>query len=494
MHQDTLLALAGAMLLGLVLLALRPPDRASTRNMLVVVLVLAAMEAAAYVIDDGGDQRAAQVLAGIAAFGAGAVIIRLSTMLLFRWLLPALSVNMPRIVEDLASTATAIAWLMYWLHGIGLDLASLVTTSAVITAVLAFSMQDTLGNVLGGLVLQLDDSVRIGDWVKVDDISGQVVDVRWRHTAIETRNRETVLIPNGWLVKNRFTVVGARNDGVPVWRRWVWLDIDAAAAPGQVIRLLEEAVVNADIVNVLSDPAPSAVLMEPGARVARYALRYWMNNPRADDPTDSDVRMHLLAALARNHIRLGVQREERLQIQADDAEYSAAELARRRQALSHIELFASLAPDELDSLAPALIRAPFVRGDTITRQGAVAHWLYLIESGVAEVWLEEQGRRTHISTLPAGSVFGEMGMMTGAPRASTVTAKTDVECWRLDKKAFEGILHSRPDIADEITTIIVNRRNELDLVRDSANAAPATASQRELVLARIRGFFGLDAG
>ena len=492
MHQDTLLALAGAVLLGLLLLGLRPADRASTRNMLLAVVVLAVVELVAFVVERSGNPRAAQVLSGVAAFGVGAVIIRLSTMLVFRWLLPKLGMSMARIVDDLATTGTAIAWLMFWLHGIGLDLASLVTTSAVITAVLAFSMQDTLGNVLGGLVLQLDDSVRIGDWVKVDDISGQVVDVRWRHTAIETRNRETVLIPNGWLVKNRFTVIGARNDGVPIWRRWIWLDIDAEAAPSRVIELLEDALRNADIDNVISDPAPSAVLMEPGARTSRYALRYWMNNPRADDPTDSDVRGHLLAALARNHIRLGVKREERLQIQADDADFSAGELTRRRQALSRIELFASLSPEERDSLAPELIRAPFVRGDTITRQGAVAHWLYLIESGVAEVWFEDQGRRTHISTLPAGSVFGEMGMMTGAPRASTVTAKTDVECWRLDKKAFESILRSRPDIADEITTIIVNRRNELDSARDSANAPPATTSQRELVLARIRDFFGLD--
>ncbi len=494
MHQDTLLAMAGAMLLGLLLLALRPADRASTRNMLLVVVVLAGIEMVTFVVERAGSPRAAQLLSGVAAFGVGAVIIRLSTMLVFRWLLPKLGVSMARIVDDLVTTGTAIAWLLFWLHGVGVDLASLVTTSAVITAVLAFSMQDTLGNVLGGLVLQLDDSLRIGDWVKVDDISGQVVDVRWRHTSIETRNRETVLIPNGWLVKNRFTVIGARSDGVPMWRRWIWLDIDAAAAPSRVIELLEEAVRNADIENVLSEPVPNAVLMEPGARGSRYALRYWMNNPRADDPTDSDVRVHLLAALARNHIRLGVKREERLQIQADEAEFSASELARRRQALSRIALFASLSSEERDSLAPELVRAPFVRGDTITRQGAVAHWLYLIESGVAEVWLEDQGRRTHISTLPAGSVFGEMGMMTGAPRASTVTAKTDVECWRLDKTAFESILRSRPDIADEITTIIVNRRNELDSVRDSASAAPATATQRELVLARIRSFFGLDAG
>ena len=49
-------------------------------------------------------------------------------------------------------------------------------------------MQDTLGNILGGLALQLDNSLAIGDWVKVDELSGRVVEIQWRYTAILTRN------------------------------------------------------------------------------------------------------------------------------------------------------------------------------------------------------------------------------------------------------------------------------------------------------------------
>ena len=72
-----------------------------------------------------------------------------------------------------------------------------VGVQAAVTAILAFSMQETLGNVLGGIVLQLDSSMREGDWVRVEDVSGRVAEITWRHTAIETRNGETVVIP-GW--------------------------------------------------------------------------------------------------------------------------------------------------------------------------------------------------------------------------------------------------------------------------------------------------------
>lgn len=494
LHYEIAIGIAVALLLGLLLLALRPRERAGTRNLLVMLLLLVGIELLGLLATDAYP-RLAKLAAGAAAVGIGALVIRLGTLLVFRVLLPTVRLQFARIVEDLVSTGLSAAWLLFWLHGAGLDLASLLTTSAVITAVLAFSMQDTLGNVLGGIVLQLDASVRVGDWVEVDGSSGQVVDVGWRHTAVETRNRETVVIPNGWLVKNRFTVIGSRSDARPRWRRWVWFNLDLRASPSRVCQVLEDSVGESDIPHVVREPAPNAVLMDVRDGYARYALRYWMSEPRADDPTDSQVRMHALAALARHGIELAVTREERLISQENDARRAAqhaTELARRRLALAEVELFSTLSDAERDALAESLVYAPFVQGDTITRQGAVAHWMYLLVSGEADVWSEHAGGRTHVALLKAGGVFGEMGLMTGEPRRATVTARTDVECLRLDKAALEAVLRARPDLAGELSNIIARRMGELDMVREAASAGRSTAPAQDAIRARIRSFFGLD--
>lgn len=482
--------------LGLVLLAVLPRERAVIRNVMVLLALFIALHAMGVGFAAIEKPRAESLLRGLAAVGIGAVIIRLGGIGLFRVLLPRLRFTPARIVEDLFTTGLFAAWCLFWLHGVGLDLASLLTTSAVITAVLAFAMQDTLGNVLGGLVLQLDDSLRVGDWVKFDDVSGQVVDVRWRHTAIETRNRETVVIPNGWLVKNRFTVIGSRKDPKLRWRRWVWFNIDVGAAPGEVCKVLENSVRYSEISNVVADPLPNAVLMDVGEGFARYALRYWLVDPRPDDPTDSAVRMHALAALARHRIRLAVTQQERLITKESEARQAALreeDLRQKRLALSKVDLFRTLSDGERNLLAESLVRAPFVAGDTMTRQGAVAHWLYLIIHGDADVWVDEQGVRTAIATLAAGSVFGEMGMMTGEPRQATVTARSDVDCFRLDKASFEAILRARPDIADEVSKEITARRGQLETVREAANAGAAATPMQDDIRARIRAFFGLDA-
>jgi hypothetical protein len=235
--------------------------------------------------------------------------------------------------------------------------------------------------------------------------------------------------------------------------------------------------------------------MSVGNGIGRYALRYFLIDPQADDPTDSQVRAHALAALKRHAMALAVTREERLIIK-DIESHRAAErehdLARRKAALAGVALFAALSDAEREQLAGHLVYAPFLKGDTITHQGAVAHWLYLIISGQADVCFDTPAGRTQVHTIMPGEVFGEMGMLTGEARRATVVARTDVECYRLDKTGFETVLRTRPDIAGELSRVLVERENDLAWRKDAAAAADRGPMVHEDILARIRTFFGLD--
>jgi CRP-like cAMP-binding protein len=136
-----------------------------------------------------------------------------------------------------------------------------------------------------------------------------------------------------------------------------------------------------------------------------------------------------------------------------------------------------------------------VRGEAMTRQGAEAHWLYLITRGDAEVRVSVEGRLSEtIASLHAGDFFGEMGMMTGAPRSATVIALGDVECYRVDKDAFHDILHSRPQIAEDISEVLARRTAELDAARENLNEEATRARMHDHqgdLLRRIRNFFAL---
>ena len=479
-------ALAGLALTAMLFRLIRPSERRALRvTWLLVALVVVAL---AGVARFQSYPMFATTVMGLAVVLWGLAAIHLLSTIIFRGVLPALGVNAPRIALDLTVLILAVAWGILWLRLGGVDTSQLFATSAVITAVLAFSMQDTLGNVLGGVTLQLDNSLRVGDWVRVDDTSGLVTDVHWRYTIIETRNRELVFVPNGWLMKNRFTVLRAGLDAPFAWRRGVQFNIDPSADPDAVIRALERAVLDSEIPHVLTDPPPNAILFDVASGYNRYILRYWLGHPRHDDPGDSAVRVHALASLARAGIRAGVPQEEHLMIKENESWRDAQgrqEFDRRLAAIWRTELFANFSEPEQRTLAGHLIHAPFAAGDIITRQGAVAHWLYLIIQGEAKVLVDSPDGRLLVATLRDGAIFGEMGMLTGEARSATVVAVTSVDCYRLDKEGFAKILQQRPEVATEMTAIVE--------ARNAQRSALLTRSGQAVVpgdlLSRIRNFF-----
>jgi small-conductance mechanosensitive channel/CRP-like cAMP-binding protein len=441
---------------------------------------------------------AALVFHEAAVIGAGIAVIRLWGLLLFRIVLPLARLNPPRITEDIFVIIAYIAWGLVRLRYAGLDLSSIVATSAMITAIVAFAMQDTLGNILGGLALQLDNSIDIGDWIKVDELTGRVVDIRWRSTLVETRNWETVVFPNSQLMKSKFVVLGRRS-GQPVQlRRWIWFNVSLNTTPAHVVKAVEETIAQAEISNVAKMPRPSCVLMEMDKGVARYALRYWLTDLAVDDPTDAAVRWHVYTALERAGIRLELEEQNIHYVKEGERREEIVhhrEAQQRVKTLKRVELFAQMTDVELSALAERLKYVQFAKGNIIARQGSVAHWLYIIINGEAEVFLESiSGERRSVNVLGRGNFFGEMGMMTGAPRSASVIARTDMECYRLDKDAFADIMQARPELAEEIAHILVERRAELDSVLhhlDEQTRQQEKSSQHNELLETVKRFFGL---
>jgi small-conductance mechanosensitive channel/CRP-like cAMP-binding protein len=498
-HSQFGLLLILALIVAASLWRWRPQDRKpATSTLLFFVIALCGL-ALSGVLTALDVRPFAQGLHSASVFACGMAGIRLFGLFLFRLALPLCRINLLRILEDLAELAGYCTWLMVHLHAAGLNLSGIITTSAVMTAVLAFSMQDTLGNILGGLALQLDNSIKVGDWIKVDDVNGRVTDIRWRYTAIETRNWETVIIPNSLLMKGKFSVIGRRNGQPLQWRRWIYFDVGYEHFAGKVIDIAQNAIRNGRIDNVAKTPAANCLLLDFSPSSARYALRYWLKDIEMDDATDSEVRSRLYAALQRAGIQLPYPHYHIHLTNKDDKYEQNKRLRRikeRMDALQQVELFSTLRDEELAEIAEHLVYTPFAQGDVIMRQGAIAHWLYIIISGDADVFLElPDGGRRRIDSIHGGCFLGEMGLMTGDPRSATVIAQSEVLAYRLDKASFQKILDKRPELAVEISNILASRRFSIDNLQqqlDSESVAQLMAQQQSTFLEQIRDFFGLE--
>ena len=422
-------------------------------------------------------------------------VIGLAQVGLFELALPRVGLAVPRILVDIATGVASVIALIAVGKRAGWSLAGLITTSAVLTAVIGFSLQDTLGNLMGGLALQADSSIKVGDWVSLGpgQPSGRVSEIRWRYTAIETRSWETVIVPNSVLMKSQVTVQGRRTGEPLLWRRALEMFIDFRTPPTDVIAVLLRELSTDPVPNMATTPAPQVLFAGLRDSFAVYVVRYWLTDPGIDEPTDSAVRIRAYFALRRAGIPLAIPAQT-LFVTADNDERRARkadeEQARRLAALARIDLFAPLGDDERRQLAAALRQEPFAAGEIVTHEGDPGEGLYVIIDGTAIVQLGVGARAREVARLGAGQFFGEMSLMTGATRSATVVAATDLTCYRIDKAVFQTLVTARPEIADDVAEVLAARREALESAR-GARAATSQAEVKADLVDRIRAFFGL---
>jgi small-conductance mechanosensitive channel/CRP-like cAMP-binding protein len=440
------------------------------------------------------------------AFGALAVV-SIAVTALFRALLPRVGFMVPRILLDLLSIVGIIVVFIAVGRRAGFSVAGLITTSAVLTAVIGFSLQDTLGNLMGGLTLQLDKSIAVGDWVTLGpgQATGRVSEIRWRYTAIETRGWDTVIIPNGALVKSQITILGRRSGAPTMTRRSIEFFVDFRWSPTEVINAVQTALRKDPVPRMATDPPPDVVMMGVRDSYAQYVARYWLNDLAVDDPTDSAVRIRMWFALRRAGISMSIPASSVFLTHENperDTRKAERELERRKRALESVDLFSGLTPKLQRTLADHLEFTPFAAGEAVTREGEKDDGLYMIVEGEAIVRIGGRSNDSSallgprdVARLGPGQFFGEMSLMTGEARTATVIAATDLVCYRMNKAAFEEILKETPAIADQIAEVLVTRRTALSAARDERDEVRRRRQEtaKQDLVGRIRGFFGLDA-
>lgn len=495
---------AGAFVLSALLAgALLPASRGRVRGaMILFVLAILGLLAAAALRAGGGEITHAgyRWARHLALFFMGLAVLSLAGIFIFDLLLERLRLNPPAIGQDLIVAASYIVLALMLLRMAGVELAGIIATSAVVTAVIGFSLQDTLGNIMGGMALQMERSITVGDWVRIDTHEGLVKEIRWRQTSIETRNWDTVVIPNSVLMKSAVVVLGKRAGRPRRRRTWVYFNVDYRQAPERIIETVREALRDDPVDNVALDPPPDVVLMDYDQSMGSYAARYWLVDLSRDDPTSSAVRGRIYAALGRIGIKPSIpaqsifltsenrQRRERKE---------KRELQKRLDALSAVELFAPLTEDERLELAGKLRAAPFASGEAIVRQGQAGDRLFIIASGEAQVQVGSAGTALRtVAHLREGNFVGEMALLTGEPRSATVSAMGLVRCYTLEKADFLNILRHRPAIAADISALLARRQVELAAVREQLDAEARDLRLRLAqtdLLGKIRSFFGLPA-
>ncbi len=413
-----------------------------------------------------------------------------STFVLLRWLVGRrLHWELPRIVQDVCQGLVYAMAGMFTLRAAGVEPSSLLTTSALLTAVIGLSLQDTMGNLFAGLAIQAERPFGVGDWVQFDDKRehiGRIVEINWRAAKVLTIENVEVTVPNSMLAK-----APLRNYSKPEPR--VRVSVSVAAPydwpPHQVQELLLGIL--KDVPGVAHDATATAVVTNFSERGVEYDVRYFIRDFSEREIVAGTVRERLWYALRRAGLAFPIpQRAVSLQKTTQEAEREVADISACEVALRGVDFLQALPDEVLRELAERSRTQLFAPGEYILRQGDVGNSLHIVLSGTVQVLMAAQGREAvEVAQLGAGNVFGEMSVMTGEPRSASVRAVRETLLLELRKEAVRGVVEKTPELMQAMSKVLAERMKKVEISTASGEGSLTDVDPSWEVLQRIKRFF-----
>ena len=126
----------------------------------------------------------------------------------------------------------------------------------------------------------------------------------------------------------------------------------------------------------------------------------------------------------------------------------------------------------------------YLKGEIIFQEGQPSEHFYILQKGEVEVSIKRHEKRFVINTLTPTDFFGEMGLLSNAPRSATCKATTYVEVIRVNNEDFQKLLKNSHPLTEKIINLLLRRLKRLtDLSVNntaSANSIYAVATLLDL--------------
>jgi cAMP-dependent protein kinase regulator len=124
---------------------------------------------------------------------------------------------------------------------------------------------------------------------------------------------------------------------------------------------------------------------------------------------------------------------------------------RRLALLRRISLFTALSDQEIDSLAAALREEQYAQGEFVIRQGDAGDKFYIIRHGVASVWQKTpDGTDKIVDKLGVGQYFGEVALISNAPRNASIRAETPLSVLSLKRNTFDHLVKKCINLGQQV--------------------------------------------
>jgi small-conductance mechanosensitive channel len=361
---------------------------------------------------------------------------------------PKLLVDLLRLF--LVSLGGAIVLATVW----GADLAGLATALGVSSIVIGLALQDTLGSVTSGIALLFERPFSVGDWLRVGDVVGQVIDINWRAVRLQTLEREMIIIPH--------KLIGAeiiRNYNQPqrLHAERIRMGFSYDDPPNLAKYVLRTTALETQ--GILVHPEPQIFTLSYDDSAITYEVKFFIENYGDLEEIRDRFMTRVWYASQRNRLTIPfpIRTLYHFHGPTSQAQGASKKYAESMQSIPSFVPFDK--PDSQHTHSQGTSLQHFGAGEKVVRQGHDSDDLYIIISGQALMTVtDELGQEHEVLLLQTGEFFGEMTLFSGEISMVSIKAIQDLEVMTLSTSVVNQMIERQPSFAREISQILEIRR------------------------------------
>lgn len=248
------------------------------------------------------------ILKGVTSLFIMLTVVRWTTKLISRRLQPVeeISPSMKVLTEKFVRLGLYALAIIIALQSVGFDLTSITVLSGAIGLGIGFGMQKVVSNLVSGIILLLDKSIKPGDVISVGDTFGWITGLGARYVSVVTREGKEHLIPNedlitGHVINWTFSSNLVRLD-IP-------FGVSYDSDPHVVRELAKEAA--GKVKRIVKVPLPQCHIVGFGDSSIDLTLRFWIRDPSAGlTNVRGDTYLALWDVLKENNIEIPFPRRD----------------------------------------------------------------------------------------------------------------------------------------------------------------------------------------
>jgi len=348
--------------------------------------------------------------------------------------------RIPSIFLDVARFAVIAVGLAIMLAYIwGANVGGLFTALGVTSIVIGLALQNSVGQIISGLLLLFEQPFQLGDWIDAPSARGRVVEVNWRATHIDTGGG-MMIMPNSALAaasfKNLSRPAGTHSLGVTTV-----FSVDDP--PDDVIRMLNR------VAMMLPQVRPGATPSSVRSGSMEYSTGIPLRSPADDFAAKSQFLRWVWYASRRAGLHL------------DEAEDEFATPERVQTSLRIIAPTLRLNQKDQEDLLGRVRLTRYGADEYIQYTGQVPKRMTFIVNGKVRLAATDQkGGVIPVRTLEAGDFLGQTAL-TLEPVNASAYAMEEVTVLRIDREVIEDLASRKPVLLQDFGRAIEERRESL---------------------------------